>query len=181
MLDAIIPMPAIVSRKNLDPPSSMCFHTGNVPKPMYSSISPRRRNAVQTITKRLGVPSLKGTRGFLFATLIDALGSGLFMPFSFLYFHVIAGFPLTMIGLVFSTSAIFALFIPLFAGSLVDRFGAKRIVIAAQVLQGSGFLCYLVVHELLVMGGSVLLVALGQRLFWSAYFTLLVDLTPSEE
>lgn len=136
---------------------------------------------MQTIAKRLGIPSLKGTRGFLVATLIDALGSGLFMPFSLLYFHVVAGFPLAVIGLVFSIAAIFALFIPPLAGSLVDRFGAKRVVIAAQVLQGCGFLCYLVVHGLVVMGGSVLLVALGQRLFWSAYFTLLVDLTPSEE
>jgi MFS family permease len=133
------------------------------------------------VTKHLGLPHLKGAEGFLIAVLIDALGSGLFIPFSLLYFHVALGLPLISVGFALSTATIFTLPIAPLTGLLVDRFGAKRVVMAAQVLQGCGFLGYLMVNSLLTMIGYVLLASIGQRLFWSAYFTLVADIATEGE
>lgn len=132
-------------------------------------------------TKHLGLPHLKGAEGFLIAILIDALGSGLFMPLSLLYFHVAVGLPLISVGFALSTAAIFTLPIAPLTGSLVDRFGARRIVIAAQILQGGGFLGYLAVNNMLTLIGCALLTSIGLRLFWSAYFTLIADIASEEE
>ena len=133
------------------------------------------------VTKHLGLPHLKGAESFLIAVLIDALGSGLFMPFSLLYFHAALGLPLISVGFALSIATIFTLPIAPLAGLLVDRFGARRVVIAAQILQGCGFLGYLMVNSMLTMVGCVLLASIGQRLFWSAYFTLVADIAMEGE
>jgi hypothetical protein len=39
------------------------------------------------LARRLGLPHLRGAESFVLATLIDMLGTGLFLPFSLLYFH----------------------------------------------------------------------------------------------
>src|SRR5260221_10239230 len=43
--------------------------------------------------QRLGLPNLRGTRSFVVATFIDFLGTGLFLPFSLLYFTRAVGMP----------------------------------------------------------------------------------------
>jgi len=69
--------------------------------------------------------------------LVDTLGTGLFAPFSLLYFHVVAGLPLPAVGLALSIAAATLPVAPL-TGSLVNRFGAWKVVIRAQLLQGAG-------------------------------------------
>jgi MFS family permease len=123
--------------------------------------------------QRLGLPNLRGTRSFVVATFIDFLGTGLFLPFSLLYFTRAVGLPLPAVGLALSIAMAMTLPLVPVTGLLVDRFGTKRVVLLAQVLQGAGFLGYLVVRNVPMLLGMALLTAVGQRLFWSTYFTLL--------
>ncbi|MBO0778199.1 MAG: MFS transporter, partial [Ktedonobacteraceae bacterium] len=128
------------------------------------------------LARHLGIPPRRGTTSFLSAVFIDALGTGFFAPFSLLYFNVVVGLPLTAVGLAVSIATIFTIpLIPL-TGILVDRFGARRLVIAAQILQGAGFLGYLVVHNIPLLVLMAFFTAAGQRIFWSSYFTLATDM-----
>lgn len=131
--------------------------------------------------QRLGLPNLRGTRSFVVATFIDFLGTGLFLPFSLLYFTRAVGLPLPAVGLALSIAMTMTLPLVPLTGMLVDRFGTKRVVLLAQFLQGAGFLGYLVVRNVPMLLGMALLNAIGQRLFWSAYFTLMAEVAAPHE
>jgi MFS family permease len=133
------------------------------------------------LAKQLGLPRIRGAEGFLVAVFIDALGTGLFLPFSLLYFHVAAGLPLITVGFAISLATIFTLPIAPLTGSLVDRFGARYVVIASQLLQGAGFLGFLVVHSAPTLVAFALLTQIGQRMFWSSYFTLVTQIAQPDE
>lgn len=57
----------------------------------------------------LGFPEMRGNSGFLLILIIDALGSGLFVPLSILYFQVTAGFSLAAIGLLLTIATLYTL------------------------------------------------------------------------
>jgi MFS family permease len=133
------------------------------------------------LAQRLGLPNLRGARSFVVATFIDFLGTGLFLPFSLLYFTRAVGLPLPAVGLALSIAMTMTLPLVPVTGMLVDRFGTKRVVLLAQFLQGAGFLGYLVVRNIPMLLGMVLLTAIGQRLFWSTYFTLLAEIAAPHE
>ena len=131
--------------------------------------------------QRLGLPNLRGTRRFVVAMFIDFLGTGLFLPFSLLYFTRAVGLPLPAVGLALSIAMTITIPLVPLTGMLVDRFGTKRVVLLAQVLQGAGFLGYLVVRDVPLLVGMALLNAIGQRLFWSTYFTLMAEVAAPHE
>ncbi|GCE07002.1 MFS transporter [Dictyobacter aurantiacus] len=133
------------------------------------------------LAQQLGIPRRKGTKSFLLILLIDALGTGLFAPFSLLYFHVIAALPLTEVGVALSIATVFTFPVIPLTGTLVDRFGARRLVIGAQLLQGVGFLGYLLVRDMPLLIIMAILVNVGQRIFWSAYFSLVSELSEGGE
>jgi MFS family permease len=133
------------------------------------------------LSTRLGLPQIKGTICFMLAAFIDAFGSGIFSPFSLLYFKVMVGLPLPSIGLALSTATMATLIVIPVTGILVDHVGAKRVVIIAQILQGLGFLGYLIVSNFVTLLGFALLVTIGQSMFWSAYFTLVAEVARSGE
>ena len=131
--------------------------------------------------QRLGLPRIRGAGSFAVSTLIDTLGTGLFLPFSLLYFHRVIGLPLSTVGLALSLATIITVPMVPLSGTLVDRFGAKRVVLASQLLQGAGLFGYLIVNGAAVLVGMALLVAAGQSLFWSAHFTLVAQLVAPDE
>ncbi len=133
------------------------------------------------LSTKLGLPQMKGTICFMLAAFIDALGSGIFSPFSLLYFKVVVGLPLPSIGLALSIAMMATLIVIPITGILVDHIGAKRVVMIAQILQGLGFLGYLIVTNFATLIGFALLVTSGQSMFWSAYFTLVAEVGKPEE
>ncbi|EFH85760.1 MFS transporter [Ktedonobacter racemifer] len=134
-----------------------------------------------TLAQRLGLPKMHGHGALVVAYLIDALGTGLYLPFSLLYFQRVAGFALPAIGVALSIATALTLpMIPLM-GTLVDRLGAKPMVVAAQVLQALGFLGYLVVHSIAVLGVSAFLVMAGARLFYVASSVLITEVASPDE
>lgn len=131
---------------------------------------------------RLGFPETRGRHGFLLVFIIDALGSGLFLPFSILYFQVVAGFSLPIIGLTLTIATICTLPTTLVTGSLVDRFGARRMTAISQLIQAGGFVGYLFfVQTVPLMFIMVALVTAGTRMFYAATATLVVELSSPHE
>src|SRR3712207_616968 len=134
------------------------------------------------LAERLGLPRLGGGSGAVLAVLlVDALGTGLSAPFSLLYFHAVVGLSLPVVGLALSVATAAALPVAPITGSLVDHYGARRVVICAQLLQGQGFVAYLFVGSIATLVPAALLAAVGQRVFWSALFTLLADVSAPGE
>jgi MFS family permease len=66
-------------------------------------------------------------------------------------------------------------------GSLVDRFGARRLVVVSQMLQAIGFLGYLIVRNIPLLFATALLVTTGNRVFYAAATTLIAEVADQEE
>ena len=131
---------------------------------------------------RLGLPRLQGATGFLVALLVDALGTGFFTPISLLYFHAVAGLPLPAIGIALTLATVLTLPLTPLTGALVDRLGARRLVIASHLLQAAGFLGYLLVGTIPALLGSALLVTAGVRVFYAAAAALIAEIAaPGEQ
>jgi MFS family permease len=80
-----------------------------------------------------------------------------------------------MLGAILGAAAAITLPIPLWAGALADRVGARPLVIAAQVLQALAYLAYGSVTEPVGIFLAAATGAIGVRLFWSSVFTLIAD------
>jgi MFS family permease len=132
-------------------------------------------------TARLGLPHNRGTRSFIAAMFIDALGSGLFVPFSLLYFHTVAGLSLPVVGIVLTVATILSMPMTLVTGILVDRIGTRHVLVISELILAVGFLGYLVVRTVPALFASALLATSGDRMFWVAQPTLIAEVADPEE
>jgi MFS family permease len=72
-------------------------------------------------------------------TALNYFGSGLILPFEIIYLHAGRGFSTATSGLVVATVMATAAVVTLPAGALLDRFSAKRILIAGNVVNALGY------------------------------------------
>ncbi len=93
--------------------------------------------------------------------VVDATGSGMYLPLSLLFFHYVTGLPIERVGVIMTAAALFALVGNPIAGVLVDRFGARAVVVGGYVVRAAGFATYPLVDSPLTMFLAVALVALG--------------------
>jgi MFS family permease len=124
---------------------------------------------------------MRGHEPFVLAFLIDSLGTGLYQPFSLLYFQKIAQLDLPSTGGVLTIVTILTLPVNPITGSLVDRFGAKRFVVLSQILQAIGFLGYLIVRDIPMLFATAFLVTTGNRVFYAAATTLIAEIAGKGE
>jgi MFS family permease len=72
-------------------------------------------------------------------TALNYFGSGLILPFEIIYLHTVRGFSTATAGLVLATVMGTAAVVTLPSGALLDRFSAKRILIAGNVVNALGY------------------------------------------
>jgi MFS family permease len=72
-------------------------------------------------------------------TALNYFGTGLILPFEIIYLHGIRGFSTATAGLVLATVMGTAAVVTLPSGALLDRFSAKRLLIAGTVLNALGY------------------------------------------
>src|SRR6476619_3170030 len=125
----------------------------------------------------LALPDTHGHRRLVSALVIDALGTGMFLPFSILYFVETTHLSLAHVGLAWSLAS--GLRLPLAAplGALTDRWGARRVLVAANVVQGLGFLAYLAVDPFWSLVAAAFVVQLGNSAFWASYAPLITQVS----
>jgi MFS family permease len=132
----------------------------------FGSLAPRLPRAVWTLQA---------------GGLANAFGSGVVVPFIIIYLHDVRGISLTVAGLAASASALGAVPASTAGGALADRFGARRILSGALLVQAvaiAGFPWirtgwHAVVLELALGAGS--------GAFWPAQASLLTLLTPEDQ
>jgi hypothetical protein len=94
------------------------------------------------------IPPGRASRRLLAVFFVDAVGTGLFLAGSALFFTRVIGLTSAQVGLGLSLSAVFGLLCAVPIGKLADRFGSRRMVVALYVWRGVGFLAYLLVDDL---------------------------------
>jgi MFS family permease len=129
------------------------------------------------LTDRLGFPSLTRHRRFVTAIAIDAVGSGVFMPVSMLYFLVTTDLSLVQIGAAISVASAIAIPAGPLLGGVVDRYGAKRVLLGGNLAQGLGFLAYLVTDSFVGLTLWTVVVAVGRTAFWGSYGNIVAAIT----
>jgi len=117
----------------------------------------------------------KSRAGLLIALGVDNFGSGLFLPMVLIYVTRIVGLPIAVAGTVVAAGTVAGLAMPLVAGRLVDRVGALRVVVGAEILQALGALGYLAARGAAIVAAAAVLLAAGQQLFYSSLCTLISD------
>ncbi|MEV5707108.1 MFS transporter [Actinoallomurus sp. NPDC052274] len=109
------------------------------------------------------------------ALVVDAVGNGLFLPLSLVFFTRFTDIPLGLLGVLISAANAVTLPVPVWVGALADRLGALPLVVAAQVMQALGYLAYVHVRTPVGVLLAAALVAVGVRFFWSSVFTAIAD------
>ncbi len=116
-------------------------------------------------------------RIFLTATLIDALGSGLWVPFALLFLVHGQGMGLVDAGASLSTGALLALVTGPATGAAMDRFGPRALLIAGNLVRIVAFAAYPLVHtswQVIVVSAVA---GFGDRLFWTCNAPMVARLT----
>ncbi|MGH3207040.1 MAG: MFS transporter, partial [Trebonia sp.] len=99
------------------------------------------------------------------ALIVDSLGNGLFLPLSLVFFLKLTTVSLAVLGLLASAATVVTLPVPVWTGTLADRFDALPLVVAAQLLQAVGYLSFTWVRTPAGIFFASALVAIGVRVF----------------
>ena len=70
---------------------------------------------------------------------LNYFGTGLILPFEIIYLHAVRGFSTATAGLVLGTVMATAAVVTLPSGALLDRFSAKRLLIAGNLVNALGY------------------------------------------
>ncbi|MEU8326270.1 MFS transporter [Nonomuraea sp. NPDC048881] len=112
--------------------------------------------------------SVVGVRPFLVGMFVDALGNGLYVPLTLLFIHEVTGLPMTTVGLGVTVAAVVGLAANPVAGTLIDRFDARRVLIATYVLRAAAFAVYPLVDGFVALLVVAALIAAGDRAYYPA-------------
>lgn len=126
------------------------------------------------------IPPL-GRRGWrlLGAQTLSDLGTGLTLPFLIVYLHDVRGLSLPTAGLVLGAiSAIGLTAMPV--GTLVDRFGAARVLVVALLLSSAGAAGFAAVREPWHAFAAALVYGLGLTSTWNALSAQLATVLPTQ-
>ena len=112
--------------------------------------------------------------------LLNAFGNGIVLPFLIIYLHNVRGISLGLAGLAAATQSATALASGFLGGSLSDRVGAKRVLLATLVVMTTAFALMPLIHTAWQAFPVYMLWGAGSGSFWPSQSTLLAGLTPPE-
>src|SRR5262245_35274768 len=93
------------------------------------------------------LPPAGPLRRYAFVSLVDAVGTGLFLTGSTLFFTRVVGLSAGQVGLGLSLAGLAALVGAVPLGTLGDRFGHRRVWVILTVIEGALFALYPLIHS----------------------------------
>ena len=117
---------------------------------------------------------------FLLSTVaIETLGTGLVLPFGFIYLHEVLGFSIETAGSLLAVPAIIGMAVVGPAGALIDRLGARRIILAGMTAQmlGNVLLAFSSTPQTAALALGLLGAAGG--VFWPGFNAMIGAVVPS--
>ncbi|WP_229795572.1 MFS transporter [Saccharothrix coeruleofusca] len=139
--------------------------------PMSEALSPARDDVV--------TPGAR--RRFVASTVIDAVGSGLWMPFALLFLVHGRGLGLVESGAALTVGGFIGLASVPLVGTAADRIGFVRVLVAGNVIRCACFLCYPFVSSAWQVIVLAAVISIGDRLFWTANAPLVTALTSGRD
>ncbi|HSV65110.1 MAG TPA: MFS transporter [Mycobacteriales bacterium] len=143
-------------------------------------VSSASRRAPDRRTRR-GLAASADVRRFVVVGLVDALGSGLFLPVSVLYFTRSVGLSVVSVGFGLSLAGLFGLLSTVPAGTLLDRIGPKRVLLCCQIAGAVGFLGFIAAHSYPLFLLTACVVRVGDRITRPAQVALAAQLGGEEQ
>jgi len=133
------------------------------------------------VLTRLGFPDVGEHRRFVTAIGIDAVGSGVWMPVSMIFFLATTGLSLVEVGLTLTLASAVSLPAALLAGQQVDRHGSKTVLQVGNAMQALSFLVYPFVDQVWSVTVVVAVSVVGRTAFWGAYPPMVTLISPPGE
>ena len=116
---------------------------------------------------------------FLSTIIADFIGNGLVLPFSVVYLHEVRGFALAQVGLLLAIPAVVGMVVVGPAGILIDRIGARIVLLTALVVQMAA---YVVLSSTTTPARAVvamLMLGVSTGVSWPAVNSLIATIIPS--
>ena len=125
--------------------------------------------------------SSPAVRRFLFGVLLNSLGGGLTLPIVVIYLHQVRHLSVLMSSLVLSWMALVGLVISPIVGTLIDRIGPKKVMLAGIGFSLLGALSWIAVRSPLSAFLVAALVAVGNSATWPPQMTLLARMVDESQ
>ncbi|WP_331735041.1 MULTISPECIES: MFS transporter [unclassified Streptomyces] len=126
--------------------------------------------------------SLRGPARTLGALhFVDSLGSGLFMAGSAVYFVVVAGLPVTTVGLGLSLAGFSGFVSSILLGRVADRFGARQMLAVLLTLLAGLYVLYPLVGSAWTFFPVVIAIGALEFGCGPAFGALIMDLVPESD
>ena len=113
--------------------------------------------------------------------LVNAFGNGITLPFLFIYLHNVRGIGLGIVGLIVGAHAVTSIVAGPVFGSLIDRFGGRRLLAIALAILAGGYALYPFVDVAWQGFAVAAITGVGVGGFWPSQSTLIAGLTEPEQ
>jgi MFS family permease len=130
---------------------------------------------------RTALPASREARLLLVGTLFSAIGRGLTLPFLFIYLTKVRDLDGSTVGLLVGWMGAVSLLLAPVAGTLIDRLGARYVLIPLQFVAASGSLLLAFADSALLAFGALTVLAVGFSGIFSGATTILAGLVKPEE
>ncbi|WP_341978441.1 MFS transporter [Microbacterium sp. LWO13-1.2] len=119
-------------------------------------------------------------RWLLSTVAIQTLGRGMTLPFTIIYFHEVRGFDLGLSGALMSLIAITGLIVTGPGGTLIDRYGARRVLLAGLVAMIAGCALLAFASHPAVAAIAVILIGINFGVSWPGFNALIATVVDGE-
>lgn len=117
---------------------------------------------------------------FLLSTVaVETLGTGLVLPFGFIYLHEVRGFAIQSAGSLLAVPAIVGMAVVGPAGALIDRMGARRIILAGMAAQMLGNVLLAFSTTQVMAAWALGLLGAAGGVFWPGFNAMIGAVVPS--
>ena len=110
---------------------------------------------------------------------IETLGTGLVLPFGVIYAHEVRHFSLETTGVLLAIPAFVGMAIVGPAGSLIDRLGARRVILPAMVAQMLGNVLLAFATTPAIAAVALTLLGAAGGIFWPGFNAMIASVVPS--
>ena len=110
---------------------------------------------------------------------IETLGTGLVLPFGFIYLHEVRGFAIETAASLMAVSAIVGMAVVGPAGALIDRLGARRIILTGMAAQMLGNVLLAFASMPLMAALALGLLGAAGGMFWPGFNAMIGAVVPS--
>jgi len=109
---------------------------------------------------------------------LSAIGNGLVLPYTFIYFHTIRGIPTAVAGLIIGYGALASLVISPLVGNMVDKWGPKPVLIVSLVVSAVGYSSLGLIRNASQAILVITVCSFGQSAMWPSQGAISTELTP---